>query len=66
MLPLKHLAPDVLIAVNYCGRQLTHWMVWAAAAYHKKEGAIPHPRACKYILQYDWMPDGLFGVRVGA
>ena len=53
MLPVKHLAPKILIAVNYCGRQLARWFVWVATTNHKKEGATPHPRA-------------RFGVRVGT
>ena len=52
------------MAVNYCGHQLARRLGWAAPAYHKKEGAIPHPGACKFSLQYDGRPDGRFGVRV--
>ena len=33
-------------------------------AYHKKEGAIPHPGTRKHSLQYEGRPDGLFGVWV--
>ena len=42
MLPVKHLAPKILIAVNYCGRQLAQRLEWAAPDYHKIEGAAPH------------------------
>ena len=53
MLPVKRLASKVFMAVNYFGRQLTRWLGWAAPAYHKKEGADPHPGACRHSLQYD-------------
>ena len=53
MLPVKRLASKVFMAVNYCGRQLARWLGWAAPAYHKKEGAAPHPGACRHSLQYD-------------
>ena len=33
-------------------------------AYHIREGATPHPGACKFSLQYDGKPDERFGVRV--
>ena len=32
-------------------------LVWAAPAYLKKEGATPHPGACKHRLQYDGRSD---------
>ena len=53
------------MAVNYCGRQLARRLGWAAPAYHKKEGATPHPGACKFSMQYDGRPDGRLGVRDG-
>ena len=48
MHPEKHQAPKILkiMAVNYCGCQLDRWLGWAAPAYHKNEGATPHPGAC--------------------
>ena len=64
MLPMKHLSPKILMAVNYCRRQLARRLGWAAPAYHKKEGAIPHPGVYMRSLQYDRRPDGRFGVRV--
>ena len=67
MLPVKHPVKKILkiMAVNYCGRQLARRFRLAAPAYHKKEGATPHPGACKLSLQYDGRPDECFGVRVG-
>ena len=38
MLPVRLLAPKILMAVNYCGRQLAGRMGWAAPAYHKSDG----------------------------
>ena len=37
MLPVKHLAPKILMImeINYCGRQLAQRLGWAASAYHK-------------------------------
>ena len=65
MLPVKHLAPKILkiIAVDYCERQQTQRLGLAAPAYHKNEGATPHPGACKFSLQNDGKPDGRSGVR---
>ena len=65
---VRHLAPNILkiMAVNYCWRQLARKLGWAAPAYHKKEGATPHPGACKFNLQYDGRPDECFWVRVGT
>ena len=66
MLSVKYLAPKVLMAVNYCGRQLVHGLGWASFAYHEKEGTTPHPGACKHSLPYDRKPDGRVEVRVGT
>ena len=52
------------MAVIYCGCQLARSLRWAAPAYHKKEGATPHPGAQKHSLQYDRRPDGCIGVLV--
>ena len=38
---------------------------WAALAFHEKEGATPHPGACKHSFLYDGRPDWRFGVQVG-
>ena len=65
MLPVRHLAPKILLAVNYCGRQLAWRFGWASPAYHEKEGATLHPGACKRSLQYDRRPDWRIGVQVG-
>ena len=52
MLRVEHLAPKILMAVGYCGRQLARWLGWVAPVYHKEEGASPHPGAHKQSLQY--------------
>ena len=64
MLPVRHLAKKILMAVNYCVHQLFRRLGWSAPAYHKKEGAIPHPVAHKHSLQYDARPEGRFGMWV--
>ena len=66
MLPVQHLAPKIIMSVNYCGRQLARTFGWEAPAFHKTEGAAPHPSACKFSLQYDGRPDGHYGVLVGT
>ena len=45
MLHVKHLAPQILMAVNYCGRQLARRLGWVAPAFHKNEDAAPCPGA---------------------
>ena len=45
MIPVEDLAQKIIMAVNYCGHQLTRRLGLAALAYHKKEGVIPHPGA---------------------
>ena len=62
MLPVKHLAPKIIMAVNYYGRQLDSRFL--APAYCKKEGATLHTEAHKCSLQYDGRPDGHFGMQV--
>ena len=66
MLPVKHLEPKILMAVNYCGRQLARRLGLVAPAYHKKEGVTQYPAACKFSLQYDWRSDERFGVWFGT
>ena len=66
MLPVGHPAPEILMAVNYCGCQLAQSFGCVAPAYHEKEGATPLSWACKFNLQYNGRPDERFGVRVGA
>ena len=39
---------------------------WAVPAYHKKEGATPHPGAFTFSFHYNGRPDERFGVRVGT
>ena len=51
MFAVKHLAPKILMAVNYCGHQLTKRLGWAAPAYHKNQGATLHPGACNLSLR---------------
>ena len=58
MLPVKDIASNIQMAVNYCGHQLARRFRWVASAYQKKEGATLHPEACKYSLQYDGRPGG--------
>ena len=41
-------------------------MGWATPAYHKKDGSIQHPGACRHSLQYDGRPNGRFGVQFGT
>ena len=53
MLPVEHLAPRIIIAVDHCWRQIAQRLLWTAPAYHKKEGATPHLGAQKQSLQYD-------------
>ena len=66
MIPVRHLAPKILkiMAVNYCGCQLDGRLTWVAPAYHKNEGATPHPGACMFGLQYDGLPDERFELQV--
>ena len=66
MLPVMHLAPKILIAVNYCGCRLAQCFGWAAPAYHKGEGLTLHHGACKHGLQCDRRRVGRFGVSVGT
>ena len=54
------------MAVNYCGRQQTRWLGWAAPAYHKKERETLHPGARKHSLQCDRRLNEGIGVRVGT
>ena len=65
MLPVGHLAPNILMTVNYFWRQLAQSLGWAALAYHKKEGVSRHPGTCKFSLQHDGRPDWCLGERVG-
>ena len=60
MLPVRHLPPIILMAVNYFGRQLAQRIGLAIPAYIKKEGVTPHPDTHKHSLQYDRRADGRF------
>ena len=55
MLPVKHIAPKILMAVNNCGQQVAHRLDLAAPAYYEIEGTSLHPGMC------DWRPDGRVG-----
>ena len=66
MLPVRHLTPKILVAVNYCGCQLAQKLGWVAPACHKNDGATPPPGTCKRSLQYDGRLDGRFLVWVGT
>ena len=66
MLPVIHLATNILMVVNYYGRQQARRLGRTAPAYHEKECEALHPGACKLSLQYDGRPDGRFGVLVGT
>ena len=48
MLPVRHLAPNSIMAVNYCGLQLARMLGWAASAYHEKKYAALHSVARKH------------------
>ena len=37
MLPVRDLVPKVLMAVSYCGHQLTQMLGWAAIAYYRRK-----------------------------
>ena len=53
MLFVRHLAPQILMAVDFCGCQIAQRLGWARPAHHKKEGATPHVMRliCGYALQ---------------
>ena len=54
------------MAATKHGHQPAQGLGWAALAYHKREGATPHPGLRKHCLQNDGKPDERFGVRVGT
>ena len=56
MFPVKQLHKKILMAVNYCGRQLVRRIGWAASAYHKN---ISHFQECANIACS--MTGGLMG-----
>ena len=66
MLPVKHLAPKILMAVNHCRCQLAQRLRLAAPAYHTKKVATLHLGACKHSLQTDGRPVECLGVRIGT
>ena len=55
-----------MMAATKHGHQPARRLGWAALAYHKQEGATPHPGPRKHCLQNDGKPDERFGVRVGT
>ena len=52
--------------VSKRGHQPARRLGWAAPAYHKKDGATPHPGSRRHGLLYDGKPDERFGVRLGS
>ena len=66
LLLVRHFAPQIVMAVDYCGCQLDRRFGWTTPAHHKKEGATHHAGACTFSLQYDGRPSGRFGVWVGT
>ena len=64
MLPVKHLAPKILMAVNYYGHLLARRLGWVAPVCHKREGVTLYH--CMHSLQYDGRPGGCLVVRVGT
>ena len=66
MLSVKHLAPQILKAVDYFLPKHVPSLGLAAPAYLMKKGAIPRPGARMRILQYDGWPDWRIWVRVGT
>ena len=55
-----------MMAAKKHGYQPARRLGWAALAYHKQEGATPHPGPRKHCLQNDGKPDERFGVRLGT
>ena len=60
MLPVKQLAPRILMAFNYCGCQLARRLGWASTADFRNDGATQHSEVRKHSLQYGRKPDGRF------
>ena len=63
---VKHLDPQILMSVIYCGCQIVQRFMWVAPACLRQEDAAPHPGACKYSLHYDIRFDGCFWVGIGT
>ena len=53
MHPVRHLAPKILMAVNYFRCRQAQWLGLAEAVYHEEEGATLHTGAHKHGMQYD-------------
>ena len=66
MLSIKRLATKNPHDSQLCWVSTNSKVGLTAPAYHKKEGAAPHPAACKFSLLYNGKPDGSLGVRVGT
>ena len=66
MLPVRHLALTILMAVNYCRCLLARLLELVTPAYHNKEGGTLHPGVCMHGFQYDGRPDGRFLMWVGT
>ena len=61
MLLVSHLAQQILMAVHYCGCQVSQKLEWVAPAHIKNEGVTPHPGVCRYSMQYERRPDWCIG-----
>ena len=62
----EHLGPRIIMAANYCRRQLLRRFGWVVPAYHKEVSATLHPGVCKHSLQFSRRPDVHFGVHFGV
>ena len=61
MPPVKHLAPKIPMAINYCGRQVVRRLGRAVAAYITSRSG-----ACKHNIQHDETPDWRLGCWLGC
>ena len=65
ILPVRLLAQEIIMAVNYCGHQVEQRFGWAVPAYHEKEGAalILEHASLACCMTGDDDDDGRFGVQ---
>ena len=64
MLPVKYLAPNILMPVNYWVYQIAQGLGWTAPEYLKKEGATFHPGKRMHCLLDEGRPAWRFDMRV--
>ena len=64
-LPVRHLVPRILMAVDCCGCQLRRKLLLAEHASFKKEGTTTDSGEGKHSLQHDGRPDWRFGSQFG-